>query len=410
MTLFATIGIALGALKANKMRSLLTMLGVIIGVSSVVTMVAVSDGASARVEQVIDSLGTDTLMIMKGSSNSRGRSGGAGSSKNFVDADVEAIRDQVQGVVAISGQVRGSAVVIGGGKNWPTSIEGVEPAHFEVKSWDVLAGRLFTEQESRTGSKLVVVGNTVATELFGDPDSAISQRIRISNVPVLIMGVLEEKGQTAWGTDQDDVIFAPLSLARQRILGGGNRPNEVRMMNLKMDLTMPTGVVEEDISSLLRDRRKLKPGAEDDFRLRNMAEMVRSRNETQETLSQLLAITAAVSLVVGGIGIMNIMLVSVTERTKEIGLRLAVGARKRDILAQFLIEAVALSILGGIIGLALGISLAYFMASSGDWPVMISLNVVLIALFSAVMVGVFFGFYPARKASDLNPIDALRYD
>jgi len=410
MTLLATIGIALGALKANKMRSLLTMLGVIIGVSSVVTMVAVSDGASARVETVINSLGTDTLMVMTGSSNSRGHRGGAGSAKKFVDGDVEAIRDEVQGVLAVSGNVRGSAVIVGGGKNWPTNLEGVEPSHFDIKSWGVIAGRLFTEQEARTGSKFVVIGKTVAVELFGDIDSAISQRIRISNVPVLVIGVLEEKGQTAWGTDQDDVIFTPLNLARQRILGGGSRPNEVRMMNVKIDLTMPAGLVEEDIGTLLRDRRKVKPGAEDDFRLRNMAEMVRSRNETTETLSQLLAITAAVSLIVGGIGIMNIMLVSVTERTKEIGLRLAVGARKRDILAQFLIEAIALSILGGLIGLALGISLAYTMASSGDWPVMISVNVVALALMSAVMVGVFFGFYPARKASDLNPIDALRYD
>ena len=408
MTFLATILVALGALKANKMRSLLTMLGVIIGVSSVVTMVAVSDGASQRVEEVINSLGTDTLMIFPGSSN--GRTSGAGSARQFVDGDVEALRDSVPGIVAVSGQVSGGSQVVAGGKNWSTSIEGVDPDYMIIKQWDASVGRIFTEQENRVGAKVAVIGKTVAKELFGDEEAALNQRLRVDKIPVTVIGVLEEKGQSTWGRDQDDVVILPLNLARGRVLGQGAVPNAVRMLHVKIDLTMDTAQTEADIASVLQVRRKIKPGDPDNFRIRNMAEMVRSRNETQETLSQLLAITAIVSLVVGGIGIMNIMLVSVTERTKEIGLRLAVGARKKDILSQFLIEAIALSILGGLIGLGLGISLAYWMASSGDWPVMISYQVVVLALASAVMVGVFFGFYPARKASGLNPIDALRYD
>lgn len=411
MTLWSSIGVALSALKSNKLRSLLTMLGVIIGVGSVVTMVSVSDGASAKVESVINSLGTNTLMVWPSSRKTGGRHGGSGSSKQFEDKDMDAIKSGINGVEFISGEVSGSGQIVAGGTNWFSSITGVNADYMDIKDHKLIAGRFFTDREENASLKLAILGMTVAKELFPEVEMAIGERIRINKVPFEVIGILAPKGQSSWGRDQDDVVLLPLNAARKRVIGKGRgQPNQVRMVHIAVDENYDMGLVQEDIESLLRHRRKVQPGNPDDFTVRNMAEMVKARSDTQSTLSQLLAITAAVSLIVGGIGIMNIMLVSVTERTKEIGLRLAVGARKRDIMTQFLIEAISLSILGGLIGLTLGVSIAYYMSSQGDWPILISGQVVAMAMGSAVMVGVFFGFYPAKTAAELNPIDALRHE
>ncbi len=411
MTFLSSIAVALSALRANKLRSLLTMLGVIIGVGSVVTMVSVSDGASARVESVINSLGTSTLMVWPSSRKSGGRHSGAGSARQFNDKDIKAIKTGINGIAAISGEVSGSAQIVAGGTNWFASVNGVNADYMKIKDHSLLAGRFFNDREEKASMKVALLGTTVAKELFPDMQAAVGQTIRVNKVPFTVIGVLAPKGQSSWGRDRDDVVVLPLNAARKRVVGkGSGQPNQIRMLHIKVDEAYNMKQVEEEIGDMLRLKRKVKPGDADNFRIMNMAEMVKARSDTQSTLSQLLAITAAVSLIVGGIGIMNIMLVSVTERTKEIGLRLAVGARKRDIMTQFLIEAIALSILGGLIGLTLGAGIAYYMASQGDWPILISTQVVAMALGSAVIVGVFFGFYPAKTAAELNPIDALRYE
>jgi len=386
------------------------MLGVIIGVASVIVMVSVATGAGQAIEARIKALGTNVLVVMPGSFTSGGRRSGEGTAVAMSENDLAAIRASVPGVTAAAGMVSGSAPVVVGNANWTTSVNGVNEDFLEVRDWPVAEGRSFSEAELRAGAKVVILGATTARELFG-ANPAVGEQIRIKNVPFNVIGVLSVKGQSGWGTDQDDTALVPLSTARRRLFGAEQTvPDNLRQIMVEIASAEGMGDAQEEIENLLRERRKVRTGSPDDFQVRNMAEFIRTRSETQSILSLLLGATAAISLIVGGIGIMNIMLVSVTERTREIGLRMAVGARRRDILSQFLIEAVTLCVLGGLIGLSIGGGAALAMSIWGNWPVALSPSLVVIALVSAGLVGVFFGYYPARRASLMNPIDALRYE
>jgi len=386
------------------------MLGVIIGVASVIVMVSVATGAGQAIEDRIKALGTNVLVVMPGSFTSGGRRAGEGTAVSLSEADLAAIRTKVPNVSAAAGTVSGSAPLVVGDANWTTSVTGVNEDFLEVRDWPVAEGRSFTEAELRSGAKVAILGATTARELFGTVP-VIGEQVRIKNVPFTVIGVLTTKGQSGWGGDQDDTALVPLATARRRLFGAEQTvADNLRSIMVEVSSAGEMNEAQEEIETLLRERRHVRTGGPDDFQVRNMAEFIRARSETQSILSLLLGATAAISLVVGGIGIMNIMLVSVTERTKEIGLRMAVGARRRDILSQFLIEAVTLCVTGGLIGLTIGGSAALAMSIWGEWPIALSPSLVVIALVSAGLVGVFFGYYPARRASLMNPIDALRYE
>ena len=410
MNPLASCKVAIVALKVNALRSFLAMLGVIIGVASVIVMVSVATGAGQAIEARIKALGTNVLVVMPGSFTSGGRRAGEGTALALSEDDLAAIRATVPGVAAVAGMVSGSAPVVVGNANWTTSVNGVNEDFLEVRDWPVAEGRSFTEAELRAGAKVAILGATTARELFGSAP-VIGEQIRIKNVPFTVIGALTAKGQSGWGTDQDDTALVPLATARRRLFGAEQTvPDNLRQIMVEIASTEGMGDAQEEIETLLRERRHVRTGSPDDFQVRNMAEFIRARSEAQSILGLLLGATAAISLIVGGIGIMNIMLVSVTERTREIGLRMAVGARRRDILSQFLIEAVTLCVLGGLIGLTIGGGTALAMSIWGNWPISLSPSLVLIALASAGLVGVFFGYYPARRASLMNPIDALRYE
>ena len=410
MMLLEAFRIAAGAIRANTMRSVLTTLGIIIGVASVIVMVSVASGASQAVEARIASLGTNLLIISPGSFTSGGRRAGEGTAPPLSEGDLKIIRTRVPGVAAVAGTVQGTAPVIAGASNWTTQVNGVNEEFLEVRDWALAEGRNFTEAELRSGAKVVILGATVARELFGSA-SPVGEQIRIMNVPFTVIGVLTVKGQSVWGSDQDDTALVPINTARRRLFGAEQTiPDNLRQIMAQVASAEEIADAQAEIETILRERRRIRAGAPDDFRVRDMADFIRTRNETQGILSLLLGATAAISLVVGGIGIMNIMLVSVTERTREIGLRMAVGARRRDILSQFLVEAVTLCVVGGLIGLLIGGGAALAMSIWGDWPIALSPNLILIAFLSAGLVGIFFGYYPARRAALLNPIDALRYE
>ena len=410
MNPLASCKVAIAALKVNALRSFLAMLGVIIGVASVIVMVSVATGAGQAIEDRIKALGANVLVVMPGSFTSGGRRAGEGTAVSLSEADLAAIRTKVPNVSAAAGTVSGSAPLVVGDANWTTSVTGVNEDFLEVRDWPVAEGRSFTEAELRSGAKVAILGATTARELFGTVP-VIGEQVRIKNVPFTVIGVLTTKGQSGWGGDQDDTALVPLATARHRLFGAEQTvPDNLRSIMVEVSSAGEMNEAQEEIETLLRERRHVRTGGPDDFQVRNMAEFIRARSETQSILSLLLGATAAISLVVGGIGIMNIMLVSVTERTKEIGLRMAVGARRRDILSQFLIEAVTLCVTGGLIGLTIGGSAALAMSIWGEWPIALSPSLVVIALVSAGLVGVFFGYYPARRASLMNPIDALRYE
>jgi putative ABC transport system permease protein len=402
--------VTVDALKMHALRTFLAMLGVIIGVASVIVMVSVASGAGEAIEARIRALGTNVLVIFPGSFTSGGRRAGEGTALALSENDLAAIRASVPTVVGAAGMVSGSAPIVVGNSNWTTSVTGVNADYLDVRDWPLADGRSFTEAELRSGAKVVILGATTARELFGNAP-ALGEQVRIKNVPFTIIGTLTEKGQSGFGTDQDDTALVPLSTARRRLFGAEQTvPDNLRTIMVEVASADAMNDTQEEIENLLRQRRHVRPGTPDDFQVRNMAEFIRARSETQSILSVLLGATAAISLVVGGIGIMNIMLVSVTERTKEIGLRMAVGARRRDILSQFLIEAVTLCVTGGLIGLLIGGSAAISMSIWGNWPIALKPGLVVVALLSAGLVGVFFGYYPARRASLMNPIDALRYE
>lgn len=410
MNLLSAIRVALISLQVNALRTVLAMLGVIIGVSAVIVMVSVTAGAKQAVEEQIASFGANLLIIRPGSSARGGRRGGAGTATFMTDDDVEAIASEIDGLAAVAGEMSGTATFVVDGVNWSTRIQGVHAEYFETRDWFVETGRAFYPEEVRSGARVTMIGQTLARELFGASDP-IGQTIRVGSTPMDVIGVMSMKGQSSWGQDQDDVAFAPINTVRDRILGydlGVRDP--VFTIYAETNSGENPENVTADIEDLMRVRRNIQPGAEDDFTVRNLGEFIRARNETENQLGVLLAAAAAISLLVGGIGIMNIMLVSVTERTREIGLRLAVGAKRADIRNQFLIESVTLCFTGGLIGMAIGVAGAIYIASLGEFPVQIQPTIALIAIGSSAFVGVFFGFYPAHRASRLDPIEALRFE
>lgn len=411
MTFMNSIKVALIALQLNALRSFLTMLGIIIGIASVIVMVAVSSGAQKEVEKMINNLGTNMLLVNAGAGWRGPRRGQEGSATPFSDRDMRAIVHEFNFIDGASGSLDSSATVVFGNRNWQTSINGVNADYPEIRGWKIDQGRSFDKHEVRIAAKVAVVGQTVINELF-DGGSPLNERIRINNVPFTIIGTLEKKGQAAWGQDQDNIILIPITTARQRISGRQSKTvtNTVGTMSFAIDNSVDMSTAQSEMEDYIRTLRKLAPEADDNFRVRNIAEIIRTRNETANTLGILLAATASISLIVGGIGIMNIMLVSVTERTKEIGLRLALGARQSDILGQFLIEAITLCFIGSLIGVTFGVAMAKLVGSITSWPIAISLPATLIAIAAAAIIGIFFGYYPARKASRLDPIEALRYE
>lgn len=409
MSLFDSLMVALTALRANLLRSILTTLGIVIGVAAVIILVAVGTGASQEVDRQINTLGTNMLVVFAGSSRVMGRSGGAGTDIPLSEGDLAAIRDKVPGVVAISGQLNDSGPVVRGNANWTTALTGVHADYTTVRDWHVERGRALTTADIRTSARVALIGKTVVRELFGDEDP-LGATVRIKSVPFEIVGVLEAKGQSSMGRDQDDVVLIPLTTARSRVAGKSAVQNDqVGQIYIKIDPGQSLAAAQEDIESLLRQRRRTSAGStEDSFSVRNLAEFMKARTEVLSTLSYLLAATSAISLIVGGIGIMNIMLVSVTERTREIGLRMAVGARRGDIQRQFLVEAVVLCLMGGLIGAGLGITISLAIAHMAQWPTAINASVLALAMGAAATTGIVFGYFPARRAADLNPIDALR--
>lgn len=400
---------ALEALRSNPMRSFLTMLGVMIGVASVMAMMAISEGAARQVDEQISALGANNLTVRPGADRRGGRSSGAGGATPFTDSMIDDLRSEPY-ALAVTARINGSGTVVAGEMNWTTSIYGVNSDFFISQDWQAGEGRILDEIEVASGDAVTVIGATIAETLF-EGSSALGQRIRVNNVPLTVVGVLETKGQSNFGSDRDDVVIIPIVTARNRVLGGHpTTRNYVSNVEVSVIPGYDMALAQDELEERLRIIRQIRPGADDDFRVFNIADFIRARSSTQATFGILLAFTAAVSLIVGGVGVMNIMLVSVTERTREIGLRMAIGARSQDILGQFLFEALGLCLIGGIIGSGLGVGAAELASKLGDFPVNISPFIALVSIGASVLVGLFFGFFPARRAARLNPIEALRHD
>ena len=410
MSVWQSVRIAGRALRVNKLRSALTMLGIIIGVAAVIAMVGVGAGAQARVAEQIQSLGSNLIIVLSGSSNASGVRLGTGSQLSITEDDATAIAREVASVQAAAPSVRGGAQVVYGSLNWSTQIQGVAPSYFEARDWPVDEGRPILQEDVDGATKVALLGQTTALNLFGESDP-LGQIIRIKKVPFTVIGVLSRKGQNSWGQDQDDLILVPLTTAKKKVLGVSQaNARAVGAISVKVRPGEDMTEAEDQIRALLRQRHRLQPFQDDDFWLRNLSEILQTQEESSRVMTYLLAAIASVSLLVGGIGIMNIMLVSVTERTREIGLRMAVGARRRHILLQFLIEAVTLSLIGGVIGIALGLGGSRAISYFAEWRTLIAPESIVIAFGFAASIGIFFGFYPARKASRLDPIEALRYE
>ena len=404
-----TIRVAIRALLRNKMRSFLTTLGIIIGVAAVIAMVAIGEGAKAKVEQSFASMGSNLLIVLPGSTAAGGARGGFGSMPTLTWDDLKAIRSEVPTVKYAAAQLRVNAQIQAEDQNWSTSVYGTSPEYFGIRSWPVSQGAAMTDSDVDSGAKVVFLGQTVVQQLFGASADPVGQLVRIKGVPFEVAGVLAKKGQSPTGQDYDDAAFIPLKTFQTKIQGGlQNYISGVIFVGATSQAD--TSRAEGQVTNLLRDRHHIQPGADDDFSIRNLTELASAQEEGTRTMTTLLAGIAAVSLLVGGIGIMNIMLVSVTERTREIGVRMAVGAKPRHILAQFLVEALTLSIAGGVFGLVLGIGAAQRLAAQFNWPMLIRPEIAVIAVCFSALVGIGFGLYPARKASRLDPIEALRYE
>jgi putative ABC transport system permease protein len=409
MTGLQTIRIAGKALMRNKLRSFLTALGIIIGVGAVIAMVAIGDGAKAMVEKSYSAMGSNLLVIMSGTTTAGGAHGGFGSMPTLTWDDLAAIQREVSSVRYAAPQLRSTSQIITEEQNWTTSVTGTTPDYFMVRSWPIAAGANFSQSDIDGATKVVVMGQTVVERLFGPNSDPIGQMVRIRNIPFQIVGVLAKKGQSPMGQDYDDNVFIPSTTFMTKIQGGLKKYLQGNIM-ASAQSAGETSRAQRQITALLRERHHLPKGVEDDFSIRNLAEMASAQQEGTKTLTTLLASIAAVSLLVGGVGIMNIMLVSVTERTREIGLRMAVGARRFDILTQFLIEALTLSIAGGIVGVATGLGVAKQLSLQFNWPLLIRPQIIMIAVGFSAVVGIGFGLYPARKASRLDPIEALRFE
>jgi putative ABC transport system permease protein len=401
---------ALHSLKNNTMRSVLTTLGIIIGVGAVIIMVSVGNGAKAQINAMIDKLGANIMMVRPGRSFGRGVSGGAGSLPTLTEEDAWAIQNEISMVKLVAPYVRGGAQLIVGNLNWATTVQGVTNDFFGAREWDLSSGRLFDPGEIKSSSKVALLGKTVADNLFPDQDP-VGLNIRINRVPFTVIGVLESKGQTGFGGDQDDAVVIPLSTAKKRVLGGRRLAgNLVGGIYVKAESAAVVTETEARVTELLRRRHRIAPNKDDDFRVRNMAEFLNARADSSKAMGFLLLAVASISLLVGGIGIMNIMLVSVTERTREIGLRMAVGATGGHIMSQFLMESIVLSLIGGVLGVVLGVGGSMAMSAYSQWTAIIDPQSILLAFSFSAAVGIFFGFYPAHKASLLDPIEALRHE
>jgi len=410
MNWLSTIFIALSAIKANRFRSVLTMLGIIIGVAAVIAMVAVGSGATASIDQEIESIGSNLLIVLSGTITTSGVRMGSGQTVTLTEDDGRAISAECPAVLAAAPTVRGGAQVVNGNNNWATSIQGSTPDYLTIRDYTVAEGRPFTEQDVDAASKVALLGTTVVQNLFGSADP-VGQVIRIKNVPFDVIGVLAPKGQSPSGQDQDDTVILPISTAKKKVLGT-SQANARSVGAILVQARGPALIdqAQSEVGSLLRQRHRIQPGQDDDFTVRNLTEIFAARQTSAHIMSILLGAIASVSLVVGGIGIMNIMMVSVTERTKEIGLRRAIGGRMKDILLQFLVEAVTLSSLGGIGGIVVGLALSIAISRFAQWPTLISPAAIALAFVFSGLVGVFFGYYPARRAAQLDPIESLRYE
>jgi putative ABC transport system permease protein len=397
--------IALRALRRNLMRSALTMLGIIIGVAAVIAMVAIGTGAKEQVASSIAQIGQNTVLVMSGAGSRGGVRGGWGSSPTLTRQDYEAIRKEIPGVIRATPDVRKNAQVMAGNQNVNTTVNGAGEDYADIRAWEFLEGGNFTAADVKGTAKVAILGQTVATNLFGDA-SPVGQVVRIQNAPYVVVGLLKPKGMSMMGSDQDDVVLVPWSSALVRLTG----TDSFRAITVQAESAEQVETVMEEISALLRQRHRIRDGAEDDFNVRSQQEIMEMATSTAQTMTLLLGAIAGVSLLVGGIGIMNIMLVSVTERTREIGVRMAVGARGSDILLQFLVEAVVLSVGGGLIGIGLGEGIAQIVSAKLGWNTRVSGESVALAFVFSAVIGIFFGFYPARKAAGLDPIEALRYE
>src|SRR5262245_43161973 len=407
--LLITVRIALRALRRNTLRSLLTILGIIIGVAAVIAMVSISQGASVAVQEQIARMGNNLLVILPGSVTQGGVRTGAGGRASLRVSDAKAMQRECPAVSAVTYLRRQVQQVVAGNQNWSTSIFGVTPEYQTVRDWPLVAGRFLTKQDDESGAAVAVLGQTVVENLFGPGQDPLDQVARINNVPFRVVGLLTPKGQSTQGADQDDAVLIPFTTAERKVMGAA-------MLGTVGSIMVSAGSPElipeaqHQITTLLRERHRLKSTQDNDFQIRNLADVAATAQSTSQSMSILLASVASVSLVVGGIGIMNIMLVSVTERTREIGIRMAVGAKRRDILTQFLLEAVVLSTLGGLCGVVLGVIGSQLVSALAAWPTIVPLEAILLAVVFSGAVGVFFGFYPARKAAYLDPIEALRYE
>ena len=404
---FLMLSEAWHAMSANRLRTFLTMLGMVIGVGAVVLMMAIGEGAQQAIKRSIDSMGSNLFVILSGSSSTSGSRSGSGNSSALNINDANAVGD-LEDIAAIAPISTGNAQIIFSGNNWNTSIIGTYPTYFSIRGWNVDSGELFSDADIRSANRVALIGKRVAENLFGDDIDPIGKTIRIKKSPFTILGVLESKGQSFDGRDQDDTIIVPITTA-QRKLFGNQIPGSVRMIMAQAKSEKYMGVAEDAINDLIRQRHNIRENAESDFSVRNLTAMAKTASDTAKTMSMLLGAIASISLLVGGIGIMNIMLVSVTERTREIGIRMAIGAREKDILLQFLLEACVISIVGCVIGVALGLGGALLVKKMVGAEILISMQSIILAFSVAASVGVFFGYYPASKAAKLHPIEALRY-